>query len=455
MQQRTLRLAPPSGGSFGEEESRLAVRLSGVEGGAVVERALGRALWRVAHEIPCAAGAIDPFLTGGKCRRARVVLLASAALGHPPPARAIRLATEIELIHAGALCHDDVVDRSDTRRDRPTMRAMLGNRGAVEIGLFLLLRGATLLAIEPIAVRTAVAYAVRRIVHGQIDELADLFVGAQTPADYLERARAKTGALYGLAARLGAFAGALPTPVGDAVASFGSELGLGFQLADDVQDLIGGPALGREAGTDLREGVYTLPVLLTLAGHYAGGHEVRRLLALPWTAQTVRACVTLLRRNGAIDATTAAAHAAIARGILALRACPETDAVAQLVALARAVLPGPAPPEPRAIDVGDRDRWRPASPLPAKILRVEHRRWLEAARGAPRYDEGLGNVLLTLAGDVGESRSEVVRVGLIDLLVSDVFALLPRLRTAEAVWMANGLAQRVRERIGSVGRRWG
>ncbi len=423
------------------------IRCDATQGNSTVEHAVARALLDVAAELPAHAERLGRFLTRGKRLRARLVLLAAHVRGHAPTSRAIRLATAIELIHAGALCHDDVVDRSYLRRGEPSLLAALGPGPAVQAGLWLLLRGAMLLAHEPVAVRTAVARAVHEIVRGQIDELEDLFLGALSPDDYLRRARAKTGALYGLAGRLGAFAGALSTTETDAVACFATEMGLGFQLADDLRDFWGGESLGREAGTDLREGVYTLPVLLTLSGRCRGADELRQHLARPWSPEVLPACLALLQRNGALDATMRRARSAIDHGVRALGACPPTTDTRQLAALADEVLAVPSFVVPRAMDRTDPGLPAPLTAGSAHALSRRYRAWSARARTAPDHFEGLSDAILAAATAVDGSPADAVHVGFLDLLVADLFALLSRDTAAKAVWRSTVLALRIRQRL--------
>ena len=203
------------------------------------------------------------YAVGGKRLRARLALLPSRVQGAADADRAIRYAAFVELIHAATLCHDDVVDRSDRRRGDATLAATAGARGATMAGLLLMWRAYGLVGGESTAVREAVGRAARRVAEGQADETASLWL--EVPIDvYLERQRQKTGALFELAAWLGAHAVDLPARDTKAYCRFAMHLGLGFQVADDLRDFAGAEDLGREPGADLREGVLTLPVLLAL-----------------------------------------------------------------------------------------------------------------------------------------------------------------------------------------------
>src|SRR6185436_18661481 len=112
----------------------------------------------------------------------------------------------------------------------------------------------------------------------QAREMCDLYREDVSVEEYLARSSDKTAALFELSARLGAFGGGFGESEQDALSQYGAAVGLAFQLADDVRDMVGGEALGRERGTDVREGVYTLPILLTLAQGLDGAEALRRAI---------------------------------------------------------------------------------------------------------------------------------------------------------------------------------
>lgn len=290
------------------------------------------------------ADSMGAYLAGGKRLRARLVMLTASLGADTTPGVVARRAAFVELVHAGGLCHDDVVDRSDRRRARPALGAMHGSRTAGLAGLALMLEAYRLIASEPAPVRRMVARAARRVATGQADEMTDLYRVDVEPAAYLDRCRAKTGALFELAADLGARAGGVDEAMRRAVVAFAAEVGLAFQLADDVRDFRGEAVIGREAGTDLREGVYTLPVLLTAAGRHPGGAELRILLGRLRASRgmavgaSIADLTRLLTANGAMRATMVCAHEAVARAFDALAGQPL--AARRLEAYAHAVLDG-------------------------------------------------------------------------------------------------------------------
>lgn len=292
-----------------------------------------RRLTAIGDQVVIGGHGLGEHASGGKLTRGRLILLA-AALGDAGAATASRYATAVELIYAGALCHDDLVDSSLTRRSKPTALRTGGAPAAVFGGLFLMARGGELLAHESLALRGVVARALREVARGQADEVCDSFEPI-SPEAYLRRAHGKTGALYELAGLLGAFAGGLPVTVANSVARFAADLGLAFQLNDDVRDFLAGADLGREVGTSLRQGILTYPLLLTLAGRAGGSKRLRRLLAEPHRLGALAEITLLLCGNGAFRTTTQLAIRHVERALDALSTIRPSPAVDELVAFAR------------------------------------------------------------------------------------------------------------------------
>jgi geranylgeranyl pyrophosphate synthase len=259
----------------------------------------------VADEVPTMRKGMLAYLQGGKRLRASLLLAIGARGERPNVDTLMRYATFVELIHAGGLCHDDVVDRSATRRGRPSIGHLYGAPVAAAGGLYLMARALQMVATEDHRVRSWVADVAGRVARGQAREMTDLYQEDVPIGEHLERVSDKTAALFELAARLGAVGGGYDEAQQEALASYGTQVGLAFQLADDLRDIIGGPTLGRERGTDIREGVYTLPVLLTLAERRSGWDRLRRMMRSARSCKnqaTVDACCEIVLVNGAVSA---------------------------------------------------------------------------------------------------------------------------------------------------------
>lgn len=247
---------------------------------------------------------------GGKRLRPALLLLASGASPYPEPV--LRAAAVVELIHLASLYHDDVMDRAVRRRGGESANRRWGNELAVLAGSHLFSRAASLLAsMGDEAVRLGGEAAVR-LCRGQLREAESAYNLDLTVSEHLGILELKTAALFELAVRLGALLGARSPSVMGGLPLYAQHLGIAFQLADDVLDFTGDAAtIGKNVGNDLQEGVYSLPVLLTLrrsdhlgleSNRILGQLELRpidieRVFELVAEADTVSETVNLARRH--------------------------------------------------------------------------------------------------------------------------------------------------------------
>ena len=202
------------------------------------------------------------FRRGGNRLRPALVLLSSRLFG-PQPDSAISIAAAVEMVHGASLIHDDVIDATDVRRGKPTLNAVTGNRIAVLLGDFLLCQALLAVAeLDKVVLLQVVSDAVAEMTAGQILELRQQGNLHTSTADYLRMVEGKTSALMDAGCRLGALlTRATPQEV-LAVGRFGRNLGIAFQITDDVLDFWGNAeVLGKPTGADLRERKYTLPFL--------------------------------------------------------------------------------------------------------------------------------------------------------------------------------------------------
>jgi geranylgeranyl pyrophosphate synthase len=203
------------------------------------------------------------FAAGGKRIRPALVLLA-ARCGKYDLDRLLPAATAVELTHAATLVHDDVIDRSATRRGRPTIAASLGDEPAIVIGDFYFAK-----AYEH-AARTGVpevvdilARTVMSICAGEVRQQAIRYRYSTGVDEYMGRIEAKTAMLLAACCEIGAVLGGLPEPQRKALQEYGRELGLAFQIADDVLDYTATEReVGKPIGHDIIEGFATLPMML-------------------------------------------------------------------------------------------------------------------------------------------------------------------------------------------------
>ena len=198
---------------------------------------------------------------GGKRIRPAVTLLASR-LGDSSDPKAIMAAAAIEITHMATLYHDDVIDEGDLRRGVPSANAKWGNTVAILAGDFLFARSSSLAAEVGGRVPRILADAIASVVEGQLLQLEADFDVSRDLDHYVSTISGKTAALFEAAARIGALLGGLDETAESAVASFGRSFGMAFQVADDLLDLTASEEeLGKPPGSDLREGVYNLPVI--------------------------------------------------------------------------------------------------------------------------------------------------------------------------------------------------
>jgi geranylgeranyl pyrophosphate synthase len=217
--------------------------------------------------------------TGGKRLRPLFTIVA-AAIGDVFDDNVVSAAAAVELVQVGSLVHDDILDEADTRRGKPTINAVEGVNHAVLAGDYILARAAELAASVSREAAALLAETLGDLCEGQVLELRDVFDPDRTVDAHLASVRGKTAALFSCACRLGAQCGGLPERNQVALARFGEAFGMGFQVLDDVLDLIGdADRLGKPTGNDVASGVYTLPVLAAL--HGADGRDLRRLLTGP------------------------------------------------------------------------------------------------------------------------------------------------------------------------------
>jgi heptaprenyl diphosphate synthase len=230
-------------------------------------------LSRVEESLAATAHPDDELLTevsrhsiaaGGKRFRAMLVLLA-AQFGDPKDPRVIEAAVAIELTHLATLFHDDVMDEALVRRGHPSVNSRWSNSVAILTGDFLFAQASQILArLGPDAVRIQ-AETFSRLVTGQMAETIGPRPG-QDPLDfYMYVITEKTGSLIATAGRFGALFSGAPVEVADQIAAACEQIGVAWQLSDDVIDIASDSAQsGKTPGTDLRQGVRTLPVLYAL-----------------------------------------------------------------------------------------------------------------------------------------------------------------------------------------------
>ena len=229
--------------------------------------------------------------SGGKRIRPVVALLTGQMLGTDPD-RLITLAASIEMLHTASLVHDDLIDGSLLRRGIPTLNAKWSPAATVLAGDYIFARAAELASqTESVAVMQIFAKTLATIVNGEVTQLFTSR-GVASRDDYYQRIYAKTASMFVLATRAAALLSLVDDNIIDAVHQYGYEVGMAFQIVDDILDFTGEQAtVGKPVASDLRQGLVTLPALYyqeanpddpdmqaVISGEYHNGERMIRLV---------------------------------------------------------------------------------------------------------------------------------------------------------------------------------
>lgn len=285
--------------------------------------------------IPQLAGHI--IAAGGKRLRPMLTLASARMCGHKGD-RHIALAAAVEFIHTATLLHDDVVDDSALRRGRATANAVWGNKASVLVGDFLFSRSFQLMVEDgSLSVLDILSCASAIIAEGEVQQLVTANDTATSEQAYLEVIRCKTAALFAAACRIGAVVAGRPKTEEEALESYGLNLGIAFQLVDDVLDYSAAQAtLGKTVGDDFQDGKITLPVILA----FRRGDEEERtfwrrtLEDMNQDETDLASAIALMERHGSLRDTVERArhYGAIARDALGIFAeGPEKAALLDVI----------------------------------------------------------------------------------------------------------------------------
>jgi octaprenyl-diphosphate synthase len=293
-------------------------------------------------------GAIEPVAEissylregGGKRLRPALLLLSAGAAGYRGES-AIHLGAVVEMIHSATLVHDDVIDGAETRRGRPSTNARWGNHMSVLAGDWLYMQSFEMALRERnFAVLDILIDLTQNMVEGELLQLACLGRIDLTEAKAIDLAYRKTACLFSGCARLGAVLGKQPKHIEEALAEYGRNAGLAFQLVDDLLDFTASlEKLGKPVLSDLKEGKVTLPLIFALqngaaAGDNKGnGHsasEGRKLIARVLEERGFLSVhpdqiARLVRETGALDRAANLAREYANRAKACLDELPDTD----------------------------------------------------------------------------------------------------------------------------------
>ncbi|MDO5661904.1 MAG: polyprenyl synthetase family protein [Brachybacterium sp.] len=281
---------------------------------------------------------------GGKRIRPMLTLLA-ASFGDMHREEVLNAAVLVELTHLASLYHDDVMDSASTRRGGPTAHEVWGNSVAILTGDYLFARASALSACIGTDAVGIHARTFERLCLGQLHETIGVQDGEDPFDHYLRVLSDKTASLIGTAGEFGARYSGGPESAVQIMRDYGEKVGIAFQLADDVIDLRSDPdQSGKTPGTDLREGIPTMPSLLVRARHAAGDTspetvEVVRLLDEDLSSdRALRAAVASLAQDPAVEETERLARTTAEDAVTLLENLPDAPAREALISFTRALV---------------------------------------------------------------------------------------------------------------------
>lgn len=269
---------------------------------------------------------------GGKRLRPLLVLIAAKAAGYEG-VKHIDIAAIIEFIHTATLLHDDVIDHSDLRRDQETANAVWGNAVSVLVGDFLYSRAFEMMvAVQQMRVMDILSHATNRIAEGEVLQLMNCNEPGITEEQYVEVIVRKTATLFEAGTRLAAVITDADTRIEQALADYGMELGIAFQIIDDALDY-SGKNIGKNIGDDLDEGKPTLPLIRAMLTAADDQASIIRSAIKNGGREHIEAVTRAIESSDAIAYTMQVAVEHSQNAIKALEALPPSpyrDALAEL-----------------------------------------------------------------------------------------------------------------------------
>jgi len=276
--------------------------------------------------------------SGGKRIRPMLLMLAARALGCPPGGPQVRAGVIVEYIHSATLLHDDVVDEAELRRGKTAANVLHGPAASVLVGDFLYSRAFELIvktlkkdrAVEVLAATT------NRIAEGEVLQLMNLKQAAVTEHQYLEVIRRKTASLFQACAQIGAILADADPAFEKAATTYGLELGMAYQITDDVLDYSGGAsAFGKSVGADLKEGKTTLPIIYAMHAGSPYQQAALRNALRTGGLDNLPEVMEAIESTGALQYAAKRAGEAAGRAVDALAGLPDSKFRDLLESLAR------------------------------------------------------------------------------------------------------------------------
>ena len=264
--------------------------------------------------------------SGGKRLRPALVLLSSKF--YPADAEKVTsLAAAVETLHTATLVHDDLIDNSFLRRGNPTLNTMWNSAATVLTGDYLFARAAAFAAeTESVRVVSIFAQTLMTICNGELNQIFSSDGRQPTSKYYYQRIYSKTASLFAASTKAGSLLSGAPETEAQALRDYGHNLGMAFQIVDDILDFAGSEGdLGKPTGSDLRQGIITLPTIHFLEAH-SGDEVVTRVLSSRDEGDNeVQAAVEVIKESGAIESSMTEAQRFVAKSRDALSTLPHNE----------------------------------------------------------------------------------------------------------------------------------
>lgn len=247
----------------------------------------------------------------------------------------IQMAAAIEFLHLASLLHDDTIDKSDTRRGQPTVSSVWGNSTAILIGDYLFAKSAYMVStLNRTELMTIFAQTLMSLCIGVLEESKNAYNPKQTRQDYYEKIDNKTASLFYLASRSGGMLGDAPTQAVDTLRDYGYNLGMAFQIVDDILDFTGQQEeMGKPVGGDFLSGNLTLPAIL-LMEKQPSDNSVENAFRARCNGTDAPKVIERIRSSNMIEQAYAVTNDFCFKSKQALAELPDSDAKKSLLDLA-------------------------------------------------------------------------------------------------------------------------
>lgn len=321
---------------YGEGDPRAVLRR--IEGPMQAVEAMLRDI--LSTDDPFLKPVLDHLARGGGKRLRPALFLLSVEACQGDPYEFVSVAAALECVHMASLVHDDVIDEADRRRGLPTVHRLWGTKAGVLAGDYLFARAFSILAREggPRVVER-MAQVISDLASGELRQQNSLYRLDQSEEEYFQRIHQKTASFLGECCRIAGIVTGQGEETQDALYRFGQRVGMGFQVIDDILDLIGdSQTLGKPAASDLAAGILTLPVIYGLQDGELGPRLREYLQDPPWGRARVEEARQLLLASDAIGYTYRRAREFTEEGREALASLPPGEARDTLEDLARILL---------------------------------------------------------------------------------------------------------------------